>query len=87
MDEARLKKILGDAPVPPSDENARKRAVNLAVAEFKSLENQKKNSPQGTTLLSRLMGKTTQTRRDPMQHKSKQRLMYGGMATARPPRF
>ncbi len=82
MDEARLKKILGDAPVPPSDENARKRAVNLAVAEFKSLENQKKNSPQGTTLLSRLMGKTTQTRRDPMQHKSKQRLMYGGMATA-----
>ncbi len=83
MDEARLKKILGDIPVPHPDENARKRAVNLAVAEFKSLENQNKNSSQGVSLLARLTGRTNQPdRRDFMGQKSKQRLVYGGMATA-----
>jgi Ca-activated chloride channel homolog len=82
MDEAKLKKILGDINAPAPDENARKAAVNLAVAEFKTVENQRKNAPQGISLFGRLTSKTTQTRRDPMQQKSKQRLMYGGMATA-----
>jgi len=82
MDEAKLKKILGDINAPAPDENAKKRAVNLAVAEFKTVENQRKNAPQGISLFGRLTSKTTQTRRDPMQQKSKQRLMYGGMATA-----
>lgn len=82
MDEAKLKQILENIEVPPADENARKRALNLAVAEFKSLENQRKNSPQGISFLFRLMGKTTRTRRDPMQIKSNRKLIYGGMATA-----
>lgn len=83
MDEAKLKKILDDAPVPPPDENARKRAVNLAVAEFKSLKNQNKNSSQGVYFFARLTGRTNQPdRRDFMGQKSKQRLVYGGMATA-----
>ncbi len=82
MDEAKLKKILGDIQPPAPDENARKAAVNLAVAEFKAIENKRKNTPQGISLFGRLTGKTTQTKRDPMQQKSKQRLMYGGMATA-----
>ncbi|MGB4106536.1 MAG: VWA domain-containing protein [Alphaproteobacteria bacterium] len=82
MDEAKLKKILGDIQPPAPDENARKAAVNLAVAEFKAVENKRKNTAQGISLFGRLTGKTTQTRRDPMQQKSKQRLMYGGMATA-----
>jgi Ca-activated chloride channel family protein len=82
MDEAKLKQILENMEVPPVDENARKRALNLAVAEFKSLENQRKNEPQGFAFFSRLMGKTTRTRRDPMQIKSHRKLVYGGMATA-----
>jgi Ca-activated chloride channel family protein len=82
MDEAKLKKILGDIQPPAPDENAKKSAINLAIAEFKVVENQRKNNPQGISLLGRLTDKTTQTRRDPMQQKSKQRLMYGGMATA-----
>ncbi|MCE7886876.1 MAG: VWA domain-containing protein [Alphaproteobacteria bacterium PRO2] len=82
MDEAKLKKILENIEAPAPDENARKTAVNLAVAEFKSLENQRKNTPQGNSIWARLTNKTTQTRSNPMQQKSKQRLMYGGMATA-----
>lgn len=82
MDELKLKKILENYNAPAPDENAKKSAVNLAVAEFKAVENQRKNTPQGISLFGRLTGKTTQTRRDPMQTKSKQRMIYGGMATA-----
>lgn len=83
MDEAQLKKILEEMEIPPADENARKRAVNFAVAEFKALETKYENEPQGFDFLFRLMGKTTRKRRrDPMQIKSKQKLIYGGMATA-----
>jgi Ca-activated chloride channel family protein len=84
MDEAKLKKILSDVEVPKPDENARKMAINLAVAEFKALEEARKNAPQGFSFLSRLMGRTNtySRRRDPMELRTKQRLMYGGLATA-----
>lgn len=38
MDEAQLKKILGDAPLPKADDNARKTALNLAMAEFEAVQ-------------------------------------------------
>ncbi len=82
MDEEKLKKILGDMNVPPADDNARKRAVNLSVAEFKSLKNNDKKSSQGNSILSRLISRTTSNGRNSMEQRTKQRLMYGGMATA-----
>ncbi|MGB4058192.1 MAG: hypothetical protein WBK77_08935, partial [Alphaproteobacteria bacterium] len=82
MDEAALKKIVQDMPVPPVDDNAKKAALNLAVAEFKTFQNKKQDSSQGILFLSRLMGKTTQNRRDSMKNTSKRKLIYGGMATA-----
>lgn len=82
MDEQNLKKILKNQGVPPSDVNAKKRALNLAVAEFKAHQQEKQKSSQGMSFLSRLTFKTTQTRRDPMEQASKKKLAYGGMATA-----
>lgn len=57
----KLEKILREDHAPQVDINARKRAVNLAMAEFKSAQNEKnqKNS-QGISFFSRLMGKSTQ---------------------------
>lgn len=57
----KLEKILREDNAPQVDINARKRAVNLAMAEFKSAQNEKnqKNS-QGISFFSRLMGKSTQ---------------------------
>ena len=77
MDDAQLKKLLGDAPVPPADDNARKVALNLALAEFE--KNQKsENNLQGKGLWGRLTHRTHSTRREKMNKK----YIYGGMATA-----
>ncbi len=78
MDEAQLKKILSDIDVPPADENAKKRALNLAVAEFKEHQQEKsEKTSQGLSILSRLMGKSTQNRRETMETKSKKNLYIG----------
>lgn len=80
----KLEKILREDNAPEIDINARKRAVNLAMAEFKSAQNEKnqKNS-QGISFLSRLMGKSTHERgENPMEQKTKKKFIYGGMATA-----
>ena len=83
MDEMKLRKTLENLNVPEADENARKRALNLAVAEFKSNQQKTEKTSQGSRVLSRLMGTSNpNTRRDPMETKSKHRIMYGGMATA-----
>ncbi len=80
MDNNNLDKKIQNFDIPPADENARKAALNLAMAEFK-LNNQKKS--QGFSLLARLMGKSTSnTGRDPMEQRTKNRMIYGGMATA-----
>lgn len=78
MDEAQLKKILGDALVPPADDNARKTALNLALAEFEAAQRESNNISQGNSLWARLTGRTHSQRREPMNKK----FVYGGMATA-----
>lgn len=82
MDEQNLKKVLQNQDIGVPDPNAKKRAVNLAVAAFKEEQQKKQNSSQGVSLLSRLTGRTTQNRRTSMERKTHKRLMYGGMATA-----
>ncbi len=84
MDDKQLAKILSEDHAPEIDINARKRAVNLAVAEFKTAQNEKnqKNS-QGVSFLSRLIGISNQNRgRQTMEQRTKKRFMYGAGATA-----
>lgn len=83
-----IEKILRKDYSPEIDDNARKIAVNLAMAEFKNAQNEKEsqkksNNFQGVSFLSRLMGRSTQNGRDnTMENKSKKRFIYGGAATA-----
>lgn len=80
----KLDKILREDNAPSIDVNARKRAVNLAMAEFKTAQNEKTSKKsQGFSILSRLMGKSTQSKGErSMETKTKKKFMYGGMATA-----
>ena len=47
MDDQEMKRILSGAKAPPAGENARKRALNLAMAEYqaagKEINKKKKN--------------------------------------------
>ncbi|MCM2343578.1 MAG: VWA domain-containing protein [Alphaproteobacteria bacterium] len=80
MDEGQLKKILGAAPVPPVDENARKTALNLALAEFEAVQTEQRNKIiQGSSLWGRLTGRPNNMERRKTMNK---RFIYGGMATA-----
>ena len=83
MDEEKLNNILSNMDVPEPDENAQKRALNLALGEFER-ENQKKSKNfQGFAFLGRLMGNSNDNaRRNPMETKTRKRLMYGGIMTA-----
>jgi len=83
MDDQEMKKILAGVKTPPAGDNARKRALNLAMAEYqtvgKEINKKNKNNFQGLSFLARLMGITTpDDRRNPM----KKRYVYGGLATA-----
>ncbi len=80
----KLDKILREDRAPQIDVNARKRAVNMAMAEFKTVQNEKnQKKSQGFNLLSRLMGKSTQLEGErTMEQKTKKKFIYGGMATA-----
>lgn len=83
MDEQKIKAALHKIDIPAPDENARKRTVNLALAEFEAQQKKNKNSSQGFPFLSRLMGiNNPNTGRDTMEQKSKKKFIYGGMATA-----
>ncbi len=80
MDERQLKKALENLDIPAADENAKKRAVNLALAEF---DETRKKTSQGISFLSRLMGTSTKdTRREKMEMISNKRLIKGGVMTA-----
>ncbi len=84
MDDKKLDEILSKNHAPDIDVNARKRAVNLAVAAFKE-EKQKTSSKnfQGISFLSRLISIGNQKRGvKTMNARNKKRFMYGGMATA-----
>ncbi len=78
MDEGQLKKILGDESVPPVDGNARKIALNLALAEFESVQKESNNNFQGSSFWGRLTNRPHMKRRESMNKK----YVYGGMATA-----
>ena len=86
MDERQLKKTLQDIKVPATDENKKKRALNLALAEFDNVQKEKQKNFQGIPFLSRLMGNSSKTnpnkakRRETMVKNKK--VIYGGMATA-----
>lgn len=80
MDDAHLKKILQQHDGKPVDDNARKRAVNLAVSEFEAYQKEKQKSFQGKGFFARLTGITNKDeRKTPMKNK---KYIYGGMATA-----
>ncbi len=79
MDERQLKDILGHHEIPPADDNARKQAVNFALAAFDDADRDKRKRRQGFRLLGRLTGRThSPTGRRPMTRK----YVFGGMATA-----
>ncbi len=82
MDESALKKILDEIELPPVDENAKKRAANLAVAEFKAHQKEKsEKSTQGSSTLSRLIGRST-PQRGRNEMKFNKGFVFGGMGTA-----
>jgi Ca-activated chloride channel family protein len=83
MDEQKLKTIMHGMKTPPVNENAKKVALNLALAEFQAAQKESENKSQGSSLWSRLTGKTdTNTRRHTMEQRTKKQLVFGGMATA-----
>ena len=86
MDDQKLDKILENLDVPTPDANAKKRALNLALAEFEAHQKEKEKKSQGSGFFRRLIGiandKTDTQRRDPMAEKSHKKFIYGGMATA-----
>lgn len=88
--DEKLEKILREDNTPEIDDNARKIAVNLAMAEFKNAQNEKEsqkksNNFQGSSFLSRLMGRSTKNGREntmenETQNKSKKRFGLKGMS-------
>lgn len=85
MDDIKLEKIISADYAPHSDENARKRAVNLALAEFNTAQSEiNKKSSQGVSILSRLMGMSNTSKgRETMEeklHKKSYRKLYQGAA-------
>ena len=49
MDEQELKKIMQGMEVPPADENAKKRALNLAMDEFSAIQAGASHSHQNSS--------------------------------------
>lgn len=83
MDESALKKILQEFEIPPVDENAQKRAANLAVAEFKTHQKEKsEKSAQGTSFLTRLIGRSTPERGKNDMKFGKRGFVFAGTGTA-----
>jgi Ca-activated chloride channel family protein len=80
MNDDELKNLLKDIRPPQPDENARKRAVNLAMAEYEAAKKENEKKFKGFSIARRLKGRTTHSKRrsDPM----KKRYVYGGLATA-----
>ena len=84
MTEDDLKNLFATEEIPTPDENARKVALNLAVAEF---EKNKKNEniSQGNGFFARLIGNkplNSDEQRSEKMSFSKKKVIYGGLATA-----
>tara|TARA_R110002095_G_scaffold136056_1_gene117964 strand:- start:926 stop:3157 length:2232 start_codon:yes stop_codon:yes gene_type:complete len=83
MDKEKLTKILSEDHAPDIDINARKRAVNLAMAEFKTAQSaENKKTSQGFSIFSRLIGINTRKGERIMEQKKKSKFIYGATATA-----
>ena len=79
MDDRRLQSLLKDIEVPPPDDDARARALGLAMAAFDEADEKGSSKAQGSGVFSRLMsGFNKNTRRRPMNR----RFVYSGLATA-----
>ncbi len=79
MDERQLNQILNSEEIPPADENARKQAMNLALAAFDEAHRETQKKRQGFRIPGRLTGRSkSQSGRRPMT----KRYVFGGMATA-----
>lgn len=78
MDEKSLNDILKGIEPPEADGNARKTAVNLALAAFETENKKNAQKRQGTSLWGRLTGSSNPQRTPAMNKK----LIYGGMTTA-----
>lgn len=79
MDERQLKDILNAEEIPPPSDNARKEAMNLALAAFDEAQQEKSESRQGSSILGRLTGRTTPR---PRRRLMERKYLFGGMATA-----
>ncbi len=78
MDEAQLKKIMENMETPEADQNAQKRAVNVAMSEFQDYQNKKSKKFQGFSFFSRLMGNSnSKDRRNTMEQRSHKKLLQG----------
>lgn len=83
MDEKKIKDALHKMDIPAHDENAQKRALNLAMAEFEAIQKNNEKKSQGNSILARLMSRTQQNKgHTTMETKQKKKMIYGGMATA-----
>ncbi len=83
MDERQLREILEAEAVPPPEENARKEAINLALAAFDQAQAEQKSQSRhkGFGWLARLTGRnTTRPKGRPMN--ARQIYAYGGTAMA-----
>jgi len=78
MDDKQLKKIL-EADTILSDENAKKRLLNIALAEFDSVQKKNKETPQGFSFPARLISSSNQKVRKTAMNKKH---IFGGAATA-----
>ena len=79
MDERQLKEILNGEEIPPPDENARIRAMNLALAAYDETQRDEEKKRQGTGLLGRLTGRSDNRSG---RRSMKRKYLFGGMATA-----
>ncbi len=77
MDDQALKQLFAAEDIPAPNENARKVALNMAVAEFE--KNEKKS--QGIGFFARLISREPVQRRETMSF-SQKKIVYGGLATA-----
>jgi len=82
MDERQLKDLMNSDPVPPADENARKRALNLALAAFDETQREKAKTRQGSGWLARLTGRSNNRPGRQVMNNAKKWTLIGGTATA-----
>jgi Ca-activated chloride channel family protein len=82
MDERQLKELMNSDPVPSADENARKRALNLALAAYDEAQQDKEKTRQGFGWFARLTGRSNNRPGRRFMTNIKKYSLIGGTATA-----